>query len=81
MGWSESFQENSLTGTSSLERFHLRVGRSFAEEVAIPAVDYVKSAIGSMTLANDDSSFLDPRQPLAELANQYLSALLRYDRH
>jgi methanogenic corrinoid protein MtbC1 len=24
---------------------------------------------------------LDPAQPLAELSNQYLSALLRYDRH
>jgi methanogenic corrinoid protein MtbC1 len=47
----------------------------------IPAVDYVKSAIGSLTLANETSSFLDPGQPLAELAHQYLSALLRYDRH
>src|SRR5271156_142501 len=45
------------------------------------AVDYVKLAIKSLTLANDDPSFLDPDQPLAELANQYLSALLRYDRH
>ena len=47
----------------------------------IPAVDYVKSAIGSLTLANENSSFLDPGQPLAEFAHQYLSALLRYDRH
>src|SRR5271156_6822991 len=46
-----------------------------------PVVDYVKSAIGSLTLANDNSSFLDPAQPLAEFAHQYLSALLRYDRH
>jgi len=46
-----------------------------------PAVDYVKSAIRVLTLANDNSSFLDPGQPLAELANQYLSALLSYDRH
>ena len=37
--------------------------------------------LSSVTLANDDSSFLDPGQPLAELARQYLSALLRYDRH
>lgn len=47
----------------------------------VPAVDYVKSAIRGLALANDDSSFLDPAQPLAELANQYLSALLGYDRH
>jgi methanogenic corrinoid protein MtbC1 len=46
-----------------------------------PAMDYVKSGIGSLTLGNDNSSFLDPGQPLAELAHQYLSALLRYDRH
>jgi MerR family transcriptional regulator, light-induced transcriptional regulator len=46
-----------------------------------PAVDYVKSAIGSLTLANDSPSFLDPGQPLADLANQYLSALLHYERH
>jgi MerR family transcriptional regulator, light-induced transcriptional regulator len=46
-----------------------------------PALDYVKSAIGSLTLTNDNSSFLDPSQPLAELAHEYLSALLRYDRH
>src|SRR6202050_1144537 len=47
----------------------------------IPAVDYVKSAIGSLTLANDNPSFLNPAQPLADLAQRYLSALLRYDRH
>jgi methanogenic corrinoid protein MtbC1 len=46
-----------------------------------PAVDYVKSAIGSLTLANENTSFLDPEQPLAKLAHQYLAALLRYDRH
>jgi methanogenic corrinoid protein MtbC1 len=44
------------------------------------AVAYAKSALGSLALANDNSSFLDPGQPLAELADQYLSALLRYDR-
>ncbi len=47
----------------------------------IPAVDYVKSAIAALTLANDNPSFLDLDQPLAELANQYLGALLRYERH
>ena len=41
----------------------------------------VVGVLSSVTLANDDSSFLDPGQPLAELARQYLSALLRYDRH
>jgi len=57
------------------------LGKELPPSMQMPAVDYVKSAIGSLTLANDNSSFLDPRQPLAELANQYLSALLRYDRH
>jgi MerR family transcriptional regulator, light-induced transcriptional regulator len=57
------------------------LGTELPPSMQIPAVDYVKSAIGSLTLANDNSSFLDPGQPLAELAHQYLSALLRYDRH
>ena len=57
------------------------LGQELPTSMQKSAVDYVKSAIGSLTLANDNSSFLDPGQPLAELANQYLSALLRYDRH
>lgn len=57
------------------------LGKELPTSMQIPAVDYVKSAIGSLALANDNSSFLDPGQPLAELAHQYLSALLRYDRH
>jgi methanogenic corrinoid protein MtbC1 len=57
------------------------LGKELPPSMRIPAVDYVKSAIGSLTLANDNPSFLDPRQPLAELARHYLSALLRYDRH
>src|SRR6202140_1134641 len=57
------------------------LGKELPTSMQIPAVDYVKSAIGSLTLADDNSSFLDPGQPLAELAHQYLSALLRYDRH
>jgi methanogenic corrinoid protein MtbC1 len=56
------------------------LGKELPTSMQIPAVDYVKSAIGSLTLANENSSFLDPLQPLAELAHQYLSALLRYDR-
>jgi len=55
--------------------------RELPPSMQIPAVDCLKSAIGSLTLANDNSSFLNLGQPLAELANQYLSALLRYDRH
>ena len=46
-----------------------------------PVTDYLISALESLTLASDNASFLDPDQQLAELANQYLSALLRYDRH
>jgi methanogenic corrinoid protein MtbC1 len=46
-----------------------------------PALDYLKSAILELTLASDNPSFLEPGQPLAELANQYLTALLGYDRH
>jgi methanogenic corrinoid protein MtbC1 len=57
------------------------LGTELPKSMQILAVDYVKSAIGSLTLANDNSSFLDPAQPLADLAHQYLSALLRYDRH
>ena len=57
------------------------LGKELPTSMQIPAMDYVKSAIGSLTLANDNSSFLDPGHPLAELALQYLSALLRYDRH
>ncbi len=43
--------------------------------------DHVKSAIRALTFATDTPSFLDPGEPLAELAGQYLGALLRYDRH
>jgi methanogenic corrinoid protein MtbC1 len=57
------------------------LGKELPTSMRSPAVDYVKSAIGSLTLANQNSSFLDPTQPLANLAHQYLSALLRYDRH
>jgi methanogenic corrinoid protein MtbC1 len=57
------------------------LGKGLPASMQIPAVDYLKSAIGSLTLASDSPSFLDRSQPLAELANQYLSALLRYDRH
>lgn len=57
------------------------LGKQLPGSMQIPAVDYVKSAIGSLTLANNNSSFLDPAQPLADLAHQYLGSLLRYDRH
>ncbi len=46
-----------------------------------PALEYVKSSIRELLLSPDKPTFLDPRQPLAELAAQYLSALLRYERH
>jgi methanogenic corrinoid protein MtbC1 len=46
-----------------------------------PTLDCVKSAIHELLLSTDKPTFLDPSQPLAELANQYLSALLRYERH
>jgi methanogenic corrinoid protein MtbC1 len=57
------------------------LGKQLPSSMQTRAVDYVKSAIGSLTLASENSSFLDPAQPLADLAHQYLSALLRYDRH
>jgi methanogenic corrinoid protein MtbC1 len=57
------------------------LGKELPAPMQMPPVDYVKSAIRALTLANDNPSFLDPGQPLAELANQYLSALLRYERH
>ncbi len=56
------------------------LGRELPTSKQILAVDYVKSAIRSLKLPNHNPSFLDPTQPLAELSNQYLSALLRYDR-
>jgi methanogenic corrinoid protein MtbC1 len=57
------------------------LGRELPTPMRVPAADYVKSAIRSLRLPNHNASFLDPAQPLAELSNQYLSALLRYDRH
>jgi len=57
------------------------LGRELPASMQIPAVDYMKSAIRSLRLPHLNPSFLDPGQPLAELSNQYLSALLRYDRH
>jgi MerR family transcriptional regulator, light-induced transcriptional regulator len=57
------------------------LGRELPPSMHVSVVDYVKSAIRSLSVADDNSSFLDPGQPLAELAEQYLSALLRYDRH
>jgi MerR family transcriptional regulator, light-induced transcriptional regulator len=57
------------------------LGKQLPSSMQIPAVDYVKSAIGSLTLANENPSSLNPEEPLAELAHQYLSALLRFDRH
>src|ERR1700727_296315 len=47
------------------------LGKELPLPMQQPAVDYVKSAIGSLTLANDDSSFLDPEQPLAALAHHH----------
>jgi MerR family transcriptional regulator, light-induced transcriptional regulator len=46
-----------------------------------PALDCVKSAMHELRLSTDKPTFLDPSQPHAELANQYLSALLHYERH
>src|ERR1700722_7219259 len=66
---------------ANLEAMSDVLGKELPMSMQIPVVDYVKSAIGSLTLACENSSFLDPGQPLAELARQYLSALLRYDRH
>ena len=57
------------------------LGRELPASMQIPAMDYVKSAIKSLALTSNNLSFLDPGQPLADLAHQYLSALLRYDRH
>ncbi len=57
------------------------LGKELPASMQIPALGYVKSAIGSLALTNNNSSFLDPGQMLADLARQYLSALLRYDRH
>jgi methanogenic corrinoid protein MtbC1 len=47
----------------------------------VPTLEYVKTAIRELVPSTDYPSFLDPAQPLAELAQQYLSALLRYERH
>ena len=46
-----------------------------------PTLEYVKTATRELVLSTEYPSFLDPAQPLAELAQQYLSALLRYERH
>jgi MerR family transcriptional regulator, light-induced transcriptional regulator len=47
----------------------------------VPTLDYVKSAIRELLVSTNKSTLLDPSQPLAELASQYLRALLRYERH
>lgn len=64
----------------NLEAMSEVLGRELPASMQLPAVDYVKSAIRSLGLPNHNPSFLDPGQPLAELSNQYLRALLRYDR-
>jgi MerR family transcriptional regulator, light-induced transcriptional regulator len=46
----------------------------------LPTLEYVESGIRMLAKPDGDYTFLDAGQPLAELANQYLSALLRYER-
>jgi methanogenic corrinoid protein MtbC1 len=57
------------------------LGEELPASMQMPALGYVKAAIRDLTVASDNSSFLDPDQPLAQLATQYLNALLRYERH
>jgi MerR family transcriptional regulator, light-induced transcriptional regulator len=57
------------------------LGEELPAPMQLPTLEYVKSAIRDLVLATENPSFLDPSQPLAELAHQYLAALLRYERH
>ncbi len=57
------------------------LGKELPASMQVPALEYVKAAIRDLTVASDNPSFLDPDQPFAQLANQYLNALLRYERH
>jgi MerR family transcriptional regulator, light-induced transcriptional regulator len=47
----------------------------------VPTLQFVESALNELLVATDTGTFLDPGQPLAELAQRYLSLLLRYERH
>lgn len=57
------------------------LGKELPIPMQLPTLEYVELAIRALTPTRDDPSFLDPGEPLAELANQYLGALLRYERH
>jgi MerR family transcriptional regulator, light-induced transcriptional regulator len=46
-----------------------------------PTIEYVKYAIGELVSSTRMATSLDSAEPLSDLANQYLSALLRYERH
>jgi MerR family transcriptional regulator, light-induced transcriptional regulator len=66
--------------------FNLEVMQSVLQEqlpdpMQIPVQEYVKLGIQELRVSKENLTFLDPSQPLAELANRYLSALLRYERH
>jgi methanogenic corrinoid protein MtbC1 len=47
----------------------------------IPALEYVEAGIRALDGPVDNFTFLDPNEPLAELARQYLDALLAYELH
>jgi MerR family transcriptional regulator, light-induced transcriptional regulator len=66
--------------------FNLEVMQNVLQEqlpdaMQITAADYVKSGLAELLVPRENPTFLDPGQPLFELASQYLSALLRYERH
>lgn len=66
--------------------FNLEVMQNVLQEqlsdpMQITAAEYVKSGLVELLVPRENPTFLDAGQPLFELASQYLSALLRYERH
>jgi len=65
----------------NLESMLSVLGERLPPPLQEPTLEYVKAAIRELVIAADPLTFLDPAQPHYDLANQYLNALLRYERH
>jgi len=66
---------------ANLEIMRQVLAKQLPPAMRAPTLECVDSAIRDLLLTADTPSFLDPSQPHAALANQYLGALLRYERH
>jgi MerR family transcriptional regulator, light-induced transcriptional regulator len=66
---------------ANLEAVHDVLQEKLPFPMHIAVLNHVKAGMRELVLATEPRSLLDPDQPFAELANQYLSSLLRYERH